>query len=113
MPEPETTKADDQPTRPVSDWLHKALHDIIGGNWRHDLTVTMRADKLYWLVNLIEAGIEARKQQWAGKDGEMDAASVCSLADFRANLEELAILIRQAAVKAAAAPTRKPAKRRR
>jgi hypothetical protein len=86
---PKPANAQPASTSPVSDDLHRYLVEQLGHNWRQQVGLTMRADHLYWMVNLIEAGIEYRRQQWKAAPGGIGASEAASLADFRMNLEEM------------------------
>jgi hypothetical protein len=87
---------------PVSVRLEQLLKNRFGDNFRVEIPLTVRAELLYWLVNLAEAGIEARRRAWKAAPG-FGAAEAASLASWRLDLENLL-----AKVEAALAPPPDP-----
>jgi hypothetical protein len=71
----------------LADRLHDLLAERFGQDWRRDISLTLRADALYWFVFLAERGIEAKRQDFKG---DKDVASaVASLASWQMDLENL------------------------
>lgn len=77
------------------------LHDILcaqfGDDWRKDITLTLRADLLYWWVFLAERGIEERRQHFkANPSQQRPAEAAASLASWTIDLESLLGKVRAA-----------------
>jgi hypothetical protein len=66
--------------------VHQFLADKFGEDWRRDITLTFRADLLYWLVFLAERGVEAKRQEFCA-DPARGAAEVPSIASWQMDLE--------------------------
>jgi hypothetical protein len=92
-----------EPNKTIADDVEDVLRAALGDNWRKDVTVTFRADRLYWLVALAEAGIASRRAQFRAAPGGMDAAGAASLGSWRIDLERFV-----AAVKAGLAHGEEP-----
>lgn len=61
--------------------LHDELVRRFGMNFHHNLKLEIRADTLYWLVSLVEAGIQKRKEEFRAENGgKLDASSAASIA---------------------------------
>jgi hypothetical protein len=77
----------DKQTEPtVSEQLHDFLASKFGADWRRDITLTLRADLLYWLLFLAERGVEAKRQEFRAS-GTAGASEAASLASWRMDLE--------------------------
>lgn len=74
---------------PQTDRLYELLYSIFGSDFRKEISLTVRADKLYWLIHLAEIGIQARLDQWRKQKGGMDAFSAASIASFQMDTEEM------------------------
>jgi hypothetical protein len=71
----------------LAERLHDLLTERFGQDWRRDISLTLRADALYWFVFLAERGIAAKRQDFKG---DKDVASaVASLASWTMDLENL------------------------
>jgi hypothetical protein len=71
----------------LAERLHDRFAEKFGDDWRRDISLTLRADALYWFVYLAERGIEAKRQDFKG---DKDVASaVASLASWQMDLENL------------------------
>jgi hypothetical protein len=92
IPEHVEEKAPEEPVKEEGPWerLCKALRNKLGNDWRKDVTVTLRADTLSWLVHLAERGINARAEDFRSeaKDRGLDAASVASLSSWSMDLDD-------------------------
>jgi hypothetical protein len=79
--------------------IHARLHDLLaekfGEDWRREISLTLRADALYWLVFLAEAGIEAKHKEFKA-DKTSGASEVASLASWQMDLENLLARIKSA-----------------
>lgn len=86
---------------PADEQIEKTLRERFGSNWRQTLLVPVRADALYWIVQLAEQGLLARRQEWvkqAGGFDKLDMSQRMSLGSFAMDLEELAAAVRKAKV---------------
>ncbi len=70
-----------EPTLSLAEELHQLLANKLGDDWRRDITLTLRADKLYWLVYLAERGIAERKAAFRA-----DPERARSAAEYAASL---------------------------
>lgn len=71
----------------IADRLHDLLTGRFGMDWRRDISLTLRADVLYWFVFLAERGIAAKRQDFTGDSDVASAAA--SLASWTMDLENL------------------------
>ena len=64
----------------IADRLHALLTERLGSDWRRDISLTLRADALYWFVFLAEYGIGKKREmfQSTGRAGAEEAASLAS-----------------------------------
>jgi hypothetical protein len=72
----------------MAERLHYILCAQFGDDWRKDISLTLRADALYWFVYLAEQGIEAKRKEFKSKVS-LDASDVASLASWTIDLENL------------------------
>jgi hypothetical protein len=72
----------------IADRLHDQLTDKLGQDWRRDVSLTLRADALYWFVFLVEQGIAAKRKEFKSK-ASIDASEAASLASWTMDLENL------------------------
>jgi hypothetical protein len=87
MPEDKSEKRLSSESRSIADRLRDLLSEQFGDDWRRDISLTLRADTLYWFVFLAERGIAAKRQDFKG---DKDVASaVASLASWTMDLEAL------------------------
>ncbi len=70
----------------VAEQLHQFFTGKFGEDWRRDITLTFRADQLYWLLFLAERGVEAKRQEFRA-DPARGAAEAASLASWQMDLE--------------------------
>jgi hypothetical protein len=75
--------------RTIADQLHHIFWAQFGSEWRRDITLTLRADALYWLVFLAERGIEERRQHFKTDSTTRPAEAAASIASWTMDLEEL------------------------
>ena len=76
----------------LSERLHRTLCLKFGIKWdrRKPLPVSKVAVDWYWLVRLLEEGIELRRHKFlAAGNGHLDASMIASLCDFEQILENL------------------------
>ena len=77
----------DKQTEPtVAERLHQFLAGKFGSDWRRDITLTLRADLLYWLLFLAERGVQAKRLEFRADPGR-GAAEAASLASWQMDLE--------------------------
>jgi hypothetical protein len=75
----------------LADTLRDQLMTLQGDNWAtRDVTLTMRLDDAYWLVNLAEEGIKARRLEFIkdAKNGEMGIGERLSLGEWFSDLKD-------------------------
>lgn len=68
--------------------LHDVLAAKLGSNWRKDILTYTRADTLYWIVHLAEAGIAARLAEFRSLPGGLDGSAIASISTWRDDLEK-------------------------
>jgi hypothetical protein len=90
--------------QPLADQLHALLTEKLGGDWRKDVTLTVRADHLYWLVFLAETGLKAKRKEF-GVSGHASAEEIASLGSWTMDRETLLSKVKAA--------LNKPTKRKR
>ena len=73
---------------PITDDLSVQLSKRFGENWRQNLTITVRADVLYWMVFLAEVGINAKRTEFSQEPP--DVCNAASIGSWQADLEALA-----------------------
>jgi hypothetical protein len=71
----------------LAEQLREFLVSKLGDDWRRDISFTVRADALYWLVYLAERGLAERRA--AFKDSGVGASEAASLASWAIDLENL------------------------
>jgi hypothetical protein len=87
---------------PLSEQLRQLFYERFGNDWRREVTLTLRADKLYWLVHLAERGVEAKRADFKAAQADPDrgpfgsAEAAASLASWRMDLEKLVSAIQLA-----------------
>jgi hypothetical protein len=75
----------------VSENLENALYKRFGDNWqgKGKVPVEIHPVDLFWLVRLMEWGLDARKELFLKEGGgKLDATGIVNMADFQRNLEE-------------------------
>lgn len=68
--------------------LYNLLCDKVGMEWRRDVTITMRADALYWIVFLAQKGIRAKQVEFRADKGMRSIEAAASLGSWTMDLEE-------------------------
>jgi hypothetical protein len=71
----------------LAEQLHEFLAAKLGDDWRRDVSITARADHLYWLVFLAERGIAERRATFKAQG--VGASEAASLASWAIDLENL------------------------
>lgn len=80
----------------LADDLHTALMEKLGNNFNKTILLRVRASDLYWFVQLIEAGIEKRKEDWKkANNGKLDVAEIASIGSWIYDLEALVKQIKE------------------
>lgn len=80
-------QSEKEPT--IAETLHNLLTERLGDNWRQDVSLTLRADVLYWIVYLAEKGIELRKAEMRADKTNRLAEVVASIASWQIDLDNL------------------------
>ncbi len=78
----------------IAEQLQKLFEEKLGGNWRKNINMDIRADNLYWLIFLAEAGINAKKEEMR-KTKTPQVELVASVASWQLDLEALLAKIKQ------------------
>jgi len=79
---------------PASQRLQAVLNARLGSDWRKKVKVVMNASDWYWVVNLLEEGLKARRAKFMAEGGgRLDAASAASLGDFSLTIEKIAATV--------------------
>lgn len=73
----------------LADRLHDLFAGRFGDDWRRDISLTLRADALYWLVVLAERGIAAKRQDFKSDPAQDRASAAASLASWTMDVENL------------------------
>ena len=69
------------------DRLRDVYSKKFGSDWRKEISLTLRADTLFWFVHLIEFAIEKKRDEF--KKSGIDASAAASLGSWQADLENL------------------------
>ena len=89
----EPTRTQEEPPTPepktIADQLQDLFMDKFSEDWRRDISLTLRADHLYWLVFLAERGIEERRQYFKTSTMTRPAEAAASLGSWTMDLENL------------------------
>jgi hypothetical protein len=75
--------------RTIADQLEELLTQRFRDNWRHNVTITVRADALYWIVKLAEWGIDERRRHFKSDASTRPAEAAASIASWTLDLEAL------------------------
>lgn len=86
------------PPKTLAEKLHDTLIARFGLDWKSDLGVRLRVDKLYWIVYLAEKGLVAERQARKGADGKLSVIDACSCGSWELDLEEFVKNIEEAPV---------------
>jgi hypothetical protein len=73
----------------IPDRLYDLFVEQFGEDWRREITLTLRADNLYWLVRLAQWGIDARREHFKSDASTRPAEAAASLASWSMDLQNL------------------------
>lgn len=80
-----------------ADRLYNLLQEKFGlhGPWNYLITTSVRASDLYWIINLAEAGIKARKQQFKDDPHMSSIEALINLASWQVDVEKFVDQIKE------------------
>jgi hypothetical protein len=79
----------------IPDRLFDLFTEQFGSDWRREITLTLRADNLYWLVRLAQWGIDARREHFKRDASTRPAEAAASLASWSMDLQNLVDTIKR------------------
>lgn len=81
---------EDIPLVPLDQQLEQILYDKLGTDYRRDLSLTIRADALSWVVKLAIWGLEARTRKFRETPREKrDVSEAASLWSFEIDIQQM------------------------
>ena len=79
--------------------LANIFQDRFGDNWRHDLKLVLRADVLYWLINLAERAVAAEVATYKATPPEKrDMGVLASIGNWKADIENVVTILAEAPI---------------
>jgi hypothetical protein len=73
----------------TSEKLRALFTEKFGTDWHKEITFTFRADKLYWLAHLAEAGMVLKDKLFKDDHTMKPAEKAASMGSWQLDLEEL------------------------
>jgi hypothetical protein len=81
-----------QPVEPSDSYrerLNKLLYANLGHNWRHQISISVSAGTLSWLIYLAEVGLETKRADFASDKSIRPVEAAINLAEWRSDIEEV------------------------
>lgn len=79
--------------------LDDLFYSRFGDDWRREISITLRADAIHWLVYLCEKGIKAAAEEFKQDRQTRPAEAAASLASWHMDLENLVQRVEMVLVK--------------
>ncbi len=79
---------------PSDEVLKRCLQHQGETGWRTIITLSLTADRWYWLLHLAEVGVSTKRVLYERPPSRMDAAEIASIAIWREDLDNLALAVR-------------------
>lgn len=76
---------------PSDEVLKRCLQHQGETGWRTKITLSLTADRWYWLLHLAEVGVSTKRVLYGRSKNGMDAAEIAAIAIWLDNLDNLAL----------------------
>lgn len=84
------SKTNETPKEPLTEQLARLFQGAFDEDWRREISLTLRADSLYWVLYLAQTGLEQHELALRSKaPRQREATEVASVCSWRLELERL------------------------